>query len=160
MTKFHAGTAVEKLEYDFTDYDGGAGFIPEPTTKKVNQYFNEVKAIAKDAKGLKAQAESLESLEEMSDDEAMEAIGNVDEIQAQADGFQTRMMEALVVLCGGEWVDNPADSEGKSDGFKHVEGGSPSLPELEALPYRVLQAFNQWLMDEIRPKRTTPGMKR
>jgi hypothetical protein len=162
MAKFDAGSAVETLDYDFTAYGGGEGVIPEPSTKKVNQYFNEIKAIAKDVKSLQAQAKSVENIEEFSDEDAMEALDSVDmdALQDQATDFQMRMVEALVVLCGGEWVDNEPDSEGKSDGLKHVEGGSPSLEDLENLPYRVLQAFNQWLMEQIRPKRTTPAIKR
>lgn len=162
MAKFDAGTAVETLDYDFTAFGGGRGTVPEPSTKKVNQYFNEIKAVAKDVKALQAQAKSVENIEEFSDEAAMEVLDSVDmdELQEQATDFQARMVEALAVLCGGEWVDNEPDAEGKSGGKRHVEGGSPSLEDLEGLPYRVLQAFNQWLMEQIRPKRTTPATKR
>ncbi len=153
MAKFNPRDHVDSLEYDFTEFGAGEGVVPEPSTGKVNQYFNEIKAIAKDVRGLQAQAKNFESIEELSDEEAMETLDSVEEVQSGASEFQLRMMEALAVLCGGEWVDN------EDDEHKHVEGGTPSLEDLQKLPYRVLQAFNQWLMGEISPKRTTPGIK-
>src|SRR5690606_11412212 len=40
---FNAGTAVEAMEWDFTDFGGGSGVVPEPTTEIFNQFTERAK---------------------------------------------------------------------------------------------------------------------
>ena len=152
MAKFKPSDHVDRLEYDFTEYGGREGTIPEPNTKRVNQYFAEVRAIASDVKEIKAIAGVDPTAEGLTDEEIEEIMAKVDEASAKAQDFQVRTMQALAALCGAEWEDE--------DGHKVLVGGSPSFEDLDSLPFRVFQAFNQWLMGEIRPKKTTPAIKR
>lgn len=154
MAKFNAATAVESLDWDFTAFGGGEGVVPEPSTKRINTFFAEIRALAKDARELRGQAEGLSQVEESDDltDEQMdEVLGSMDEATAKAVDFQQRSVEAIAALCGADWVESGDYHE---DGTPKLvlKGGSPSLDQLETLPYRVLQEFTRWITDEIRPK--------
>lgn len=160
MAKFIPSEQIELLEYDFAEYGGGAGVIHEPSTGDVNRFFKSMKGLMKDVKQLQAAAKNLDkidSIEEMSDAELAESIGQVDEVESQAAGFQARTLENLAQLCGARWELVEID-EG-TEKVQVLVGGAPSYDDLERLPYRVLQAFSSWLMAAIRPKKTTPGSK-
>ena len=129
MAKFDAGVAVEALEYDFTAYGGKEGRIPEPTTRLVNDFFDEMRGLLQEAQRAKSAAEGVQ-LEEMSEEEMAGALDKVDEGMAATTNFQERTVKAIAILCQD----------------------SPSADELMALPYRVLSQFNQWLIGEIAPK--------
>lgn len=152
MAKFDAGTAVERLEYDFTAYGGGAGNIHEPTTKDVNRFFKQMKGLMKDVNRLRSSAEAMEDveLENMDDDALAEKMASIDKAEEGASEFQGKTIEYLAELCGAK----------RDEETGEVTGGEPSIDDLRLLPYRVLQAFSAWLMEEIKPKRTTPGTKR
>lgn len=154
MAKFDAGAAVEPLEFDFTAYGGGSGVISEPSTGRVNNYFADMKEMFREVNRLQQDFKDLDVETEMDDDALIDRMAKVDEASAGASAFQARTIENLAVLCGAERV-----SDGNGDGYT-VVGGSPSVEDLNRLPYRVLQAFSTWLMEEIKPKRTTPGTKR
>lgn len=155
MAKFVPQELLESIEFDFTAYGGREGAIPEPTTKAVNTFFRSMKTLTREVKGLMGEAKRLEAL---SKDESIEEV-DVDEILSQMDvmeegatSYNTKMMENIALLCGASWaVKSEEDSE------QELVGGSPSFDDLEALPYRVFQAFSQWLIREIQPKRETPG---
>lgn len=147
MAKFVPSDHVERLEYDFTEYGGPEGVIMEPTTGRVNGFFSDMKAMMNQVKDLQAVAKDFD-IEEMSDEQMIEKMSQVDEAEAKASVFQKQTIENLAVLCG---------AERQEDGS--VVGGAPSVDDLNLLPYRVLQAFSQWLMGEIRPKATTPGSR-
>lgn len=158
MAKFNAATAVDTLDWDFTAFDGGEGVISEPSTGDVNRFFKNMKKMMKDVKALQKNVRSLEEfsdVEEMSDEDVTAQMGKIDEAELGAEEFQRRTMECLAELCGAKWVTN-AENLDESD---ILVGGSPSLEQLQTLPYRHLQAFSEWLMGEIRPKKTTPGTK-
>lgn len=163
MAKFDAGQAVERLEYDFTAYDGGKGPIQEPTTGRVNSFFANSKALIKEIKTMKGMAESLEgvNLEDLSDEDSAKVFSQIDEASDGAQLLQRRTVENLALLCGAEWVENPPESESEEHNPEpELIGGNPSFDELNALPYRVLQAFSEWLIKEIQPKKKTPAGKR
>lgn len=153
MAKFIPAEFVEKLEYDFTDYGGKAGEISEPSTGQVNTFFRRMKAMFKEVKSLQKLAERDDlNVEEMSEEQMSALMDKVDEAADAASEIQQRTMENLAELCGAKW-------EGEDDERKLV-GGSPTLGELEQLPYRVLQAFSRWLIAELQAKRETPGTTR
>lgn len=147
MAKFVPSDHVERLEYDFTEYGGGEGVIKEPSTGKVNGFFADMKAMMKQVKELQAVAKDLD-IEDMSDEQMIEKMSQVEEAEAKGSEFQQQTIENIAVLCG---------AERQEDGS--IVGGAPSVEDLQKLPYRVLQAFSQWLMGEIRPKATTPGSR-
>lgn len=161
MAKFDAGTAVEKLEYDFSAFGGGIGDIQEPTTGQVSYFFKEMKKMIKEVRALtKGAGEADDS--EMSDEEMAEHIAKMDENAKGAEQYQEQSVELIAELCGAKWVDKPnvdQPSEGPEVIHQVLEGGAPSLAELQALPHRHLQAFSTWLIAEISPKKGTPGTK-
>lgn len=158
MAKFTPSDHVERLEFDFEEYGGGSGTIPEPSTKRVNQFFANMKALFKNARELMKNAEEMGEIkiEEMSQEDVTKVMGTVDEATSATAEFQERTLEALAELCGADW-----ENQGTEESPNMVlVGGSPNLEQLQTLPYRVMQAFSQWLLGEIRPKATTPGTKR
>lgn len=132
-SKFNAGTAVEALEYDFTDFAPGVkGVIPEPSSEQVTGFFqvmqdmaNEVRkmTLGKDPADLTPE-ESAEIVSVMSDD--------------QTEQMQDRMMAAIDDLTSGQ----------------------PSSADVMRLPYRVQAAFMAWLVTQFRPEQQAPATKR
>lgn len=154
MAKFDAGLAVEALEYDFSAYGGRKGTIPEPSTVKVNQFFDDMREFLKEARALAGNQDEDDGpeLEELSEEEVAGALDDMDEKIASAAGYQAKTVEAVAVLCGAERLSNPKWEEDNDEPEYVVEGGAPSLDDLNTLPYRVLAAFNKWLIQEITPK--------
>lgn len=159
MAKFKASEAVEALDYDFEDIGNGAkGTITEPSTGLVNGFMKNQKQMMRDVQALQKQVKGLEDTEvdegedvpEMTDEELAEKMAKMDEVEEGADLFQKRSMENIAILCGAQW-----DEQSES-----LVGGAPTLEDLQSLPYRHLQAFMKWLMEEIRPKRERPAGKR
>lgn len=148
MAKFIPKEHIEALEYDFTEYGGTDGVIAEPTTGRVNAFFKNMKGLIKDVNALQKSVKDFDE-DEMSDEELAERVAQMDEAEGAASEYQVRTIEYLAELCGAT-----RDDDG------NMVGGSPSMEDLSKLPYRVLQAFSAWLMGEIRPKKTTPGMNR
>lgn len=153
MATFNAGQMVERLEFDFTDFDGPAGVVDEPSSGTVNVFFRTMKNLLKEVKSATKTGDDV-NLEELDDDALAEAVGKVNEDEVDAARYQERTLEAVAVLCGAEWVKPDMDSE------PVLTGGSPDFQTLSALPYRVLQAFIQWLIEEIKPKKAAPAGKR
>ena len=153
MAKFNAATAVERMEYDFTEYGGGEGVIPEPTTQAVNEFFSEARAIMKRAKELQARVQGDRAeVSDLNNEEAIEALSNLaDEAGDLTNQVQDDMARAISILCGAQWVGE--------NGSATLVGGSPTADQLKTLPFRVMQAFSTWIMEEIRPKKVAPGTK-
>ena len=148
MGQFNAGKVIDRLTYDFSDFDGGKGTIPEPSTGRVNDFFNGIKDLVAEIRGIATKVGADKAIEDMSEEDMAIAMENVDEATAKATDFNTRSLRLLALLCGAT-----EDEDGD------ITGGSPTYAELEALPYRVQQAFSAWLIQEIRPKKATPGSR-
>lgn len=139
MAGFNAATAVEPLNYDFSAFEGPVGVVPEPSTKQVNAYFDEVKALAKEVQASRAAADAAaKSVEEdeMTEAKAQEVLATVQE--GDINGYDTRMSELTADLCSG----------------------SPTLKQIDALPFRVRFAFMQWVVQSLRPDPQQPAGKR
>lgn len=164
MGKFDAATAVEDLEYDFTKYGAGSGTIVEPSSGQVNGFFRGLRDIISEIRGLQTLAGDLD--EDTSPEELAEKMGQVEEASEGASRLQQRTMELIAEMCGATWQEVPDPDPGdlaegdKPPTIKALVGGEPSFDQLEKLPFRVLQAFNQWLMGEIAPKKTTRELAR
>lgn len=153
MAKFDAATAVELLEYDFSKYGGTKGEVQEPTTGKVSDFFNNMRAVIQEVRALQGSAGDLQSpAEDMSEEEIAQRMAAIEEASEGAQHFQQRTIELLAELCGAEWEDRGEDE-------RVLVGGAPSLDDLSRLPYRVLQAFSRWIVESIRPKETTPDTR-
>lgn len=153
MGKFKATEAVDRLEFDFEDVGNGAkGFIPEPSTALVNGFMKNMKDLVREASNISRRAKGLQELDEdaLEGEDLEKHMAAIDEFTAEADKFQDQSVEYLAVLCGAEW----------DEATESYKGGSPSLEDLQSLPYRHLQAFSAWLMGEIRPKKDQPAGKR
>lgn len=153
MGKFVPSQHVEGMTYDFTEYGGIEGTIPEPTQKRVKDYFRGVKTAMNELRELRALAGK--DIEDLSDEEAAELMAKMDDSMEDMERVQDRLVHWMAYLCGGDWVDPDGDN-----GEAYVKGGSPSVDQLSELPFRVYQAFTAWLNGEIQPKRKTPGTKR
>ena len=128
MATFNAGTAVEELDYDFTKYSVDCrGPIPEPTSKQMQTYFKAIRAIAVSVQKLKSDALAAQA-GEMSDEKVAEVLATMEDLDIET--FQDSMKDAITALCSG----------------------SPSRVDLDTLPFRVLQAFMQWVSGEFRPE--------
>lgn len=165
MAKFDAGS-LERLEYDFTAYGGGAGFIQEPSTRKVNEFFKNMRQTMKLVRSLQSSVDGADSdkIEEMSPEELAEQMGKVEEATSGAEELQNNTMINLALLCGAEWEHRDSDGnivkptdEGWGSATGTLVGGSPTLGEFEGLPYRILQSFTNWLMEEIKPSKNSTG---
>lgn len=131
MSKFDAGTAVDRMEYDFTAYGGGSGVIPEPSTGQVNQFFKTIRKIVNEANA----SLKVDDPSEMSNEETAAAIASMsDEIVEQ---FSDQMVQAISDLAQG----------------------TPSADDIRRLPYRVLGAFTSWIAGELRPEGQRPATK-
>lgn len=128
MAKFDAASAVEGLEYDFTKYvDGCEGVIPEPSTDQLEAYFKEMSDFAQSARALQNKAQGVQA--------GTLAPEEIDEVLAS-------MNEVSIA----HFIDVLADAAGR------LCSDQPSAEQIKGLPYRVLQAFIQWITGEFRPE--------
>lgn len=124
MGTFNAATAVEALGFDFTAFGGSAGVIPEPSTDQVNMFLKTIRNVA------------VTINPEATDTEAIEAMKNITEEQANAMG--DTLKQSMVDLCSGAFP----------------------IEDLNRLPYRVFAAFSGWLAGSLRPEVSTSGTNR
>lgn len=140
MGKFVAETSVEALEYDFAKYlpddPDAVGVIPEPTTGQLEAYFNSMRAMASKIRDLQQKVKGLEaqskSGEEVDNDEMERVLAEMDELSFAE--YQGDMVAAVSDLCSNK----------------------PTVDQIGALPFRVKQAFIQWITGEFRPEAQAP----
>lgn len=133
MAKFNAGTAVEAMEYDFTDYGGSSGQIPEPTSKHVDVFFDRIKSLAQEVKRLQTGKQDSSPISEV---EAGDMLAAMDDLNLAE--YEEALADAIADLCQG----------------------TPSGDEISKLPFRVRAAFMQWLIGELRPEAPRPATMR
>lgn len=131
MAKFNAGTAVESMDYDFTDFGGSTGTIPEPTSTLVDGFFSRVKALAQEVR-----SNLGGNVEDLSETEAADALASMDGLGME--DYERNLAEAISDLCQSK----------------------PSVEELMLLPFRVRAAFMQWLIGQLRPEAPRPATMR
>lgn len=119
MGGFDASTAVEALDYDFTSVGGEKGTIAEPSPKQVEDALERIR---------KAATEGGIDLASLDDD----SPGAILRVLADApEGALTKITQEV------------------SDAAVELCGGKPSKEEVDALPYRVQQAFVGWLLGQF-----------
>lgn len=133
MAGFDAGKAVEPLDYDLTAFGGSKGRIPEPSTGAVSEFFQELRVMAVEVKNL--MGGKTPDGEDLSDSDAAEIMAQMSDTMVQ--DMQDRIYKAIDGLCGG----------------------TPPIEEIQALPYRVLGAFNAWLGAQLRPEAQRPATR-
>lgn len=128
MPKFDAGTAVEKLEYDFRPYADVYGETPEPSEQAFQKFSSKQAKVMIDMDRLEkemAQAEKDEKL----DDETVEVF------QKRGREISDKMSKIIAELCQDK----------------------PSKDEVDQLPYRVKTAYIKHLMSQFSPEGETSG---
>jgi hypothetical protein len=116
---FVAGDEIDTLTFDFTRYAKGAkGVIPEPTTEKLRAFQKGLKAVIRES--LKNTKEPPANETQL---ESMKRIIGADDTDELAVMVEARTFELISDLCSG----------------------TPSVEQLQKIPYRVQQAFVGWL---------------
>lgn len=131
MAKFNAGTAVESMEYDFTDYGGGSGVIPEPTDDILDAFYAQVAEVMGQVQETIGGLQNLDT----TDPEAVQAALT----QVEGSSIMSQVSSALTDVIAG------------------LTQGRPSAEEIGRLPFRVKQAFMGWLVTQFSPEAATPG---
>lgn len=130
MGKFDAKDSVDQMEYDFTAFGGSAGVIPEPTNDQIRKYQQAMIRIWKPAAELAA-AQSADTGK--TDAERLREAVELTEAAMDEGTDQDQVQEFLVELAT-------------------LCSNTPSLEDLNKLPYRVRLAFQAWILGELTPK--------
>lgn len=121
MPKFDSSTIGGSLDFDFTGWGGSKGTVPEPSRPAVNKLLKKVQNSFKD----------LGLVDENSGDST-----TPDQVRATMDKIED---EALFEKM----------TEAMTAAVADVCGGTPSLEELTALPYRPFMGFFGFLMGNL-----------
>lgn len=144
MAKFDAAKAVDPVEWDFTAYGGGSGVTPEPSRGQIIQFEKEMKRLSKSIRAIQRKADALEKKakdENLPPEELDKMIDALeDEVSIdQMDAYEDAVTEAIAELCGG----------------------SPSVEDMNGLPFRIKEEFAKFVIQEFRPSPESqrPGSK-
>lgn len=145
MPKFDAGSIGGKIEYDFTEWGGGSGAVPEPSKFAVKKFMKDVQAVFKEISPDEGKEDGEEE-KDLSPNELVEKMNEIDDEQI-FDKLTDGITDCIAELCGaklsksGEW-----------------SGGSPSHAELSTLDYRPFMGFFGYLMENLmNPELSRPG---
>lgn len=145
MAKFDAATAVEPIEYDFSEFGGASGVTPEPTTDALDRFMDELRVLFEKIRRMrdKIHTERTKAPEgvdpEGEEDLAMEAakLVEMDELR----GASKEILKTMQLV------------------IADLTQGKPSEEDLAKLPQRVFMAYLAWLVDQLKPKAITPGTR-
>lgn len=152
MPKFSSSTIGGRIEYDFREWGGPEGVVPEPPRMAVKKFMSGVQKIFKDL-GLKEDSESSDENEEelISPNELVNTMNDIDDeeiFERLTEGITGEM----AILCGATRMEKET-GEKNEQGFPVVEfeysGGSPSYDVLKALHYRPFMGFFGYLMEHL-----------
>lgn len=151
MPKFDSKYIGGEIAYDFSDWGGSSGTVPEPSKFMVKKFMKDVNQIFVDLK-LKEQPEDPDDMSMVSSNELVNIMNDIDQeeiFQKLTDG----LCECIAILCGGKKTVTES-MEGKSKGempniTESWTGGSPSYDQLVALPYRPFMGFFGYLMENV-----------
>lgn len=130
MAGFNAAEVVEALDFDFTSFDGPKGTIPEPSSKQVKKFFNTVRDISIVIRRGQKDFNEEEIIEDA--DHAATVLAALDETSEE---HNTKMYNNVVMVCSNAFT----------------------REQLEALPFRVQNAFITWLTNQISPEAEAPA---
>src|ERR1044072_7518102 len=128
MPKFDAGTAVEKLEYDFSHYKGPVGVTPQPSDHAFKKFSAKQSKIMIDADRIEKEMAEAEKSGTLSEEK-------LDEFQRRGDELSEKMSKTVAELCQDQ----------------------PSKDDVDKLPYRVKMAYMKHLMSQFAPEGETSG---
>lgn len=131
MGTFNAGTAVEAMNWDFTDFGGGSGVIPEPSTEQMDDFLEGLSEIGqKYADIMKIDTSTMDK------EEVAALIAQFKDVKS------SDLTNTIANICAKVCSDNP------------------SAEEIRRLPFRPQQAFIGFLVGELRPEGRTATTKR
>lgn len=177
MPKFSGASIGGKIEYDFSEWGGPVGSVPEPTKFAVKKFMKDVQAVFKSFGLTRKQQERANAIkdndleriaeldkeiedEEMSPNELVSTMNDIDD-EAMFDALTEGLCGCMAEVCGAtrtitEATDGSKDDNGFPITNTRFEGGSPSYLVLTALHYRPFMGFFGYLMDNLmNPKAST-----
>lgn len=131
---FNAGEVVanDDLDFDFADVGGPKGTVPEPTRDRLDAYWASVR------EGMEVAGLDQERMLEA------EKLGGADTPEGRA---------ALVAIMAEATPEKLSEmTRGRIQAIADLCAGQPSREEIDALPYRVQEAFFGWLLEKFRPR--------
>lgn len=131
MAGFKAASAVDPFDYDFAPYADAKGVVPEPSDETVRGFYVGLGNALKNALGDERTAGI-----DLSDPAELRKLQS-----AMTEDDMAKMQEAMLEL------------------HASVCGGSPSLEQIEKLPYRLKQAFYGALQRWLSPEASRPAGK-
>lgn len=134
MPAFDAGRVVEKLEYDFRAFEGGAGVIPEPSDKQLGEFMEGLKKIATDVQKLVPDVDGMPDNPTPADVEVL--LDKVD-----ADTYVT-VMEQMAGL------------------HADLASGKPAKADILRVPPRIRMLFYSWFQGQVMNPEPLPGAGR
>jgi hypothetical protein len=121
MPKFDAGSIGGAIEYDFTEWGGSAGVVPEPSRRAVKKFMDDIQKGFKEI-GLR----DKDDPDTTTPDEVVDTMNNIEDdevFQRTAD----MLTKAVAEICDG----------------------SPSYEDLANLHYRPFMGFFGYLIGEL-----------
>lgn len=126
---FSITDAVDALTYDFRPYCDAHGVVPEPSPLQIRRFQ-------------RVMNETQQQIIAMS-----RTINNLDDLENQIE-----VMGAVLDMVHETGADSDEGSEierNLMEGMAAVCSGTPSVEDLNSLPYRGLQAFAGWLVGKF-----------
>lgn len=123
MPAFNAGAVVEKLEYDFRAFEGGAGIIPEPSDRLLGEFMEGLKRIATDVQKLIPDMDDVPDNPTPADVEVL-----LDKVDADT---YVRVMEVMADLHAA------------------LASGTPSRDDILRVPPRIRMLFYGWFQGQV-----------
>jgi hypothetical protein len=121
---FNAGSVVKPMDWDFSDFDGPKGTVPEPTDKQIATFYKE--------------------LRDLSEKVARHRAG------LTAESTPEDIAEAMAKLTPGDVFEEMLAGTRKV--YAKACTNQPSEAVLKKLPARIQIAFFQWFQRELRPE--------
>lgn len=134
---FNAADAVEPLGWDFTKFGGTAGDTPEPSIDQIGEFWKGYGAYMRAQRDrIQKYTDRLTEIEKIQDaSKRQEALA---EAEAEYEAMQAGVVEER--------------RKQRAEIFSALCSNQPSYDEIFALPGRILDAYESYLLDEMSPK--------
>lgn len=141
MAGFNAATQIEPFDYSFRPYADTEGVVPEPSDTQVREFYIGIGNLLVDVVG---------------EDKIRELLTD----EEYVDFTQRKAEPMLKVQAATNNLENMAKAQERMvELHAAVCSGHPSRETLEALPYRVKQAFYGALQGWLSPEASRPAGK-
>lgn len=140
---FNATTAqVEPLDYDLTAWGGPQGVTPEPDNDRIQAFWNSYGDFFREQRDrLKAYQDRIDATDELGGDDLAGRARRKAAVQALEAEYEQDSKDRA-----------PARIKQRCEIFAAVCSDQPDFDALHALPGRILDSFEAWLVDALSPK--------